>query len=72
MMLLRLEHKTVLIQSGHLSLQLPLCPLQVFDEQVLACELIVVWEVVDALPVMQVDLIKFMVDPAAVQADMAN
>jgi hypothetical protein len=53
---------------SHLSLQLPLCALQVFDEQVLARELIVVWEVVDALPVMQVDLVKFMMNPAAVSA----
>jgi hypothetical protein len=49
----------------YLSLQLPLCALQVFDEQVLARELVMVWEVVDALPIMQMDLIQLMMDPAA-------
>jgi hypothetical protein len=60
------------IYVGHLSLQLPFCALQVFDEQVLACELVVVWEVVDALPIMQVDLIKFMMNPSVVHANMAT
>lgn len=50
---------------AHLSLQLLLCPLEILDEQVLACELIVVGEVVDALPVVQVHLVQLMVDPPA-------
>jgi len=37
--------------SSHLALQLPLRPLQVFEQQVFAGELVVVWEMVDALPV---------------------
>lgn len=45
-----------------------MCPAgaqQVFDQQVLACELLVVGEVVDALPVVQVQLVQLVVDPPA-------
>ena len=49
----------------HLSVQLPLGSFEVFDEQVLACQLMVVGEVVDALPFMQVHLVKLIMNPAA-------
>jgi hypothetical protein len=51
--------------QAHLLLQLPLGALQVFYQQVLAGQLLVVWEVVDALPLMQVQLVQLCVDPAA-------
>lgn len=49
--------------NNHLSLQLPFCAFEVLDEQVLASELLVVGEMIDALPVMQVDLVQLIVDP---------
>jgi hypothetical protein len=48
----------------HLALQLALRALQVFEQQVLARELVVVGEVVDALPVRQVGLVELVVDPS--------
>lgn len=38
--------------AADLSLKLPLCALQVLDQQVFACELIMVWEVINLLPFM--------------------
>jgi hypothetical protein len=52
--------------NQHLALGAPLRALEVFDEQVLARELPVVGEVVDALPVGEVRLVELVRDPAAV------
>lgn len=54
-------------RQAHLLLQLPLGAFQVFYQQVLPSELLVVGEVVDALPVVQVQLVQLGVDPAAGQ-----
>jgi hypothetical protein len=55
-----------LIEScTNLLLQLPLGAFEVLDEQVFAGELLVIWEVVDALPIMQVQLVQLVVDPTA-------
>jgi hypothetical protein len=54
-----------LLLSAHLALQLLLGALQVFYEQVLACELVVIGVVVDALPVIKVDAVQLMMDPPA-------
>lgn len=53
----------VCVQNTHLPVQLPLCTFQVLDKQVLACQLVVVGEVVDALPVIEVHLVQLMMDP---------
>jgi hypothetical protein len=55
-------------ESADLFLKLPLGALEVLDQQVLACELLVVAKVVDALPIMQMNLIQFVVNPAARRA----
>ena len=47
----------------NLSIKLLLGTLQVLDQQVLAGELVVVGEVVDPLPVVEVHLVKLMMDP---------
>ncbi len=52
---------------AHLLLQLLLSSLEVLDEQVLPRQLVVVREMVDALPVRQVQLIQLVVDPSAAQ-----
>lgn len=51
---------------AHLPLQLPLCPLEVFEKQVLPGELIMVWKVIDALPFRQVDLIQLVMNPTVI------
>eukprot|EP00955_Chlamydomonas_euryale_P035281 350065-Chlamydomonas_euryale.AAC.2 len=63
----RLREEVVLRGLGRpvLALQLSLGALQILDQQVLACELVVVWEVVDALPVGEVQLVQLVVDPPA-------
>jgi hypothetical protein len=48
-----------------LFLQLPLGAFEVLDEQVFAGKLLVIGKVVDALPIMQVQLVQLVVDPAA-------
>jgi hypothetical protein len=57
------EPPGLLPPAAHLALQLLLGALEVLDEQVLACELIVVGVVVDALPVIQVDAVQLVMDP---------
>ena len=56
----------------YLSFQLFLSTLEVLDEQVLAGELVVVGEVVDALPVIEVHLVQLMVNPPAAKQLMVN